>query len=268
MGQRLYKSGQFARRASVSARTLRFYDQEGLLAPSLVTESGYRLYTDTDLASLQQILALKYLGFSLDEIKALLGAGPQSLADVLGQQKRMMQEKRAQLESIIQAIDETEEMLRAGSCDWESLVKVIQVIQMEQNNDWAKKYFTPEQAQKMQELSESAYSDQAKAKIAARGATWTEEDQQQVSAQWDSVYAEIRRLAAAGADPAGEEAQAIKNQYNSLISAFTGGDPDISAGLNKWWEGYSSLSEGDKPFQSPLNQDEQAFLDRVMAAGS
>ena len=95
MGQRLYKSGQFARRASVTVRTLRFYDREGLLPPSRITESGYRLYSDEHLASLQQILALKYLGFSLDEIRVLLPVrAPQNLADVLAQQKRIMRDKQ------------------------------------------------------------------------------------------------------------------------------------------------------------------------------
>jgi MerR family transcriptional regulator, thiopeptide resistance regulator len=268
LGQnKLYKSGQFARRASVSVRTLRYYDREGLLAPSHVSDAGYRLYTDDDLVSLQQILALKFLGFTLDEIKALLKSGPRSLADVLYQQKRLMMEKRAHLDGIIEAIDETASLLREGNCDWESLVNVIQVIQMEQNKDWANKYFTPEQLQKMQELGEGAYSDEARRKIAERGATWTEEDQQRVTAQWEAVWAEIRRLHVEGTDPQGPEAEALKQRYNGLISGFTGGDPEVSAGLNKWWEGYDQLPEAEKPFQVPLSRDEQAYLDMILSGG-
>ncbi len=69
MGQHYYFTGQFAQKAAVSVRTLQYYDKVGLLSPSLYTEAGYRLYTDEDLSSLQQILALKFLGFSLEEIK-------------------------------------------------------------------------------------------------------------------------------------------------------------------------------------------------------
>jgi DNA-binding transcriptional MerR regulator len=61
---------------SVSIRTLRYYDKVGLLSPSQYTEAGYRLYTDADLLRLQQILALKFLGFSLEEIKHCLQIGP------------------------------------------------------------------------------------------------------------------------------------------------------------------------------------------------
>ena len=87
MDQRFYQSRQFAQKASVSVRTLRFYDKMGLLSPSQYTQSGYRLYTNADLLTLQNILALKFLGFSLEEIRMLLQTGPKRLEEVLAQQK-------------------------------------------------------------------------------------------------------------------------------------------------------------------------------------
>ena len=66
-----YSSGQFARMANVSVRTIRFYDKQNILKPSYITASGARFYTDSDLARLQQILLLKYLGFSLDDIRKI-----------------------------------------------------------------------------------------------------------------------------------------------------------------------------------------------------
>lgn len=65
LDQHFYFISEFAQKASVSVRTLRFYDKVGLLSPTSYTEAGYRLYTDTDFLRLQQILALKFLGFSL-----------------------------------------------------------------------------------------------------------------------------------------------------------------------------------------------------------
>ena len=141
MDQRFYHSGQFAELASVSVRTLRYYDKIRLLSPSQYTESGYRLYTSRDFLRLQNILALKFLGFSLEEIRVLLQTGPKRLEEVLAQQKAMMEEKRDQLETIIQAIGETERLLHTNRCNWESIVKVIQVIQMGQHNEhWTAKY--------------------------------------------------------------------------------------------------------------------------------
>jgi hypothetical protein len=68
----------------------------------------------------------------------------------------MMLEKRAQLDSIVDAIGRTEALLRSGTCDWESIARVIQVIQMEKNSEWVQKYFTNDQIQTMQELGASS----------------------------------------------------------------------------------------------------------------
>ncbi len=64
MEQETYYIGEFAERAAVTVRTVRYYDQIGLLAPARYTGAGQRLYTTEELATLQQILALKLLGFS------------------------------------------------------------------------------------------------------------------------------------------------------------------------------------------------------------
>lgn len=271
MDQRFYRSGQFARKAAVSIRTLRYYDQEGLLAPSQYSEAGYRLYTDDDLVNLQQILALKFLGLSLDEIKALLrpSANPQSLHDVLAQQKDMMQAKRAQLDGIIQAIDKAAKLLETGRCDWDSLVNVIQAIQMEQNKEWVKKYFTPEQLEQMNKLSSESYSDEARERMSARNIEWTEADQEQASAQWAAVHADLARLAAEGADPASPEAQDLAMRHSNLITAFTGGDPEVGKGLNNWWKNHDALPEDQKPIQSPYSQEQQqeqrVWMDKALA---
>ena len=66
-----YKTGDIAKRAGVTARTIQFYDSIGLLHPSFVDDKGYRYYSDEDMARLQKILCLKTLGFSLDEIRTM-----------------------------------------------------------------------------------------------------------------------------------------------------------------------------------------------------
>lgn len=61
--------GEIARKMGVTVRALQHYDREGLLSPSAISEGGRRLYTDKDIVKLHQILSLKHLGFSLDDIK-------------------------------------------------------------------------------------------------------------------------------------------------------------------------------------------------------
>jgi DNA-binding transcriptional MerR regulator len=185
LGQTLYRIGQFAQKASVSVRTLQFYDKMELLSPSRYTEAGYRMYTEDDLIKLETILALKFLGFTLAEIKKYLEAGPQSVREALRQQKAMLTEKRDQLNLIIDAISETEEKLSSGQCDWEAIRHVIQVMQMEQKKDWVDKYFTPEQRIMLKELSKKSYSEEALKSLQERD-EWTEEDQKRVDEQYAS----------------------------------------------------------------------------------
>ena len=66
-----YSSGEFAKMAHITKKTLRYYDAHNILKPSYLTPYGARFYSDEDFARLQQILLLKYLGFSLDDIREM-----------------------------------------------------------------------------------------------------------------------------------------------------------------------------------------------------
>ena len=66
------KVGELARRTGLTVRTLHHYDELGLLKPSLHTEAGHRLYTADDVARLQQVISLRQLGFSLEEVRDCL----------------------------------------------------------------------------------------------------------------------------------------------------------------------------------------------------
>ena len=106
-----YSSGQFAKMAHVSVRTIRFYDQKHLLKPSYVSESGARFYTDYDFVKLQQILLLKYLGFSLDDIREM-SAGQQDhyfLKNALTMQKKLIEQRMEEMDQVKDAIDTTPE---------------------------------------------------------------------------------------------------------------------------------------------------------------
>lgn len=265
MDRQHYTTSQFARKASVTARTLRFYDKVGLLSPSEYTEAGHRLYSDKDLWSLQQILALKFLGLSLEEIKVCLQTDPERLQETLTTQKAMMREKRIQLDAVIQALEKAEALPWGNRGDWESLINVIQVMQMEQNKEWVNKYLTPEQQQKIVEISSTSYSPEAAQKLAEWGKNWTEEDQKRVSQQWDAVFAELRRLAAEGKDPTGAEGQALAKQHSELIGQFTRSDADVMAGLKQWWKNYDELPAGEKPLSMySYSKEEAEFLQKAL----
>lgn len=131
-----YTSGEFAEKAHVSIRTIRYYDQKNLLKPAARTKSGARRYTDQDFAKLQQILLLKYLGFSLNEIREMtIGAGDaQFLLGSLQIQKRLAEERLEEMKNVIAAIDSTSQALTSNQqVDWSQMLKLIHLTSMNQS---------------------------------------------------------------------------------------------------------------------------------------
>src|SRR3954452_11898723 len=96
----LYKIQEFAELAGVTVRALHHYDRLGLLKPTMRTGSSYRLYSDSDLARLEQIVVLKFLGMPLREIRELL-KDQSSLGEALCRQQIVLREKRRQLEQAL-----------------------------------------------------------------------------------------------------------------------------------------------------------------------
>lgn len=130
----MYSSGEFAEKAHVTLRTIRYYDKMNLLKPSMHTEAGARLYSDQDFAKLQQILLFKYLGFSLEEIRemTLASADPHFLNESLKIQKRLLQERQEELQSMILAVDQTSAALeQKHEIDWEKMLNLIHLTDME-----------------------------------------------------------------------------------------------------------------------------------------
>lgn len=166
MVQGYYHTNEFAKKTSVTIRTLQYYDKRGVLSPAEHTQAGYRIYTDNDLVKMQHILALKYLGFSLSQIKVLIQTGPREFPAALQTQKEMLLEKRAQLDSIILAIEETEKMVDEGAVDYNSIVKIMEVMQMELKPNWVNKYLTSDERKTMHNLAVNSYSKEALKKIA------------------------------------------------------------------------------------------------------
>jgi DNA-binding transcriptional MerR regulator len=95
-----YQPHEFARRAGITIRALHHYDRLGLLKPSGRTRAGYRPYTDHDLIRLEQIVALKFIGFPLNQIRDILNRKDADLASTLRQQRQIIAEKRNHLDQL------------------------------------------------------------------------------------------------------------------------------------------------------------------------
>ncbi len=246
--KRLYRTREFAELAGVTVRTLHYYDRLGLLKPSGRTDAGYRFYGEEELARLQQIVTLKFIGLPLAHIKDLLGNRTFEIASTLRLQREILQDKRRQLDAALAAIAHAERTIMGdGGPDWEALRKIVEVIEMQSNMEWTRKY----------------YSDAAKAKIAERNAAdpgAVERGQR----DWAALIAEVERALREGVDPASERAQALAARWNVLIRAFTGGDAEIEAGLKGL---YADQQNWPGTFKKPYSDEVATFICKASEIG-
>jgi DNA-binding transcriptional MerR regulator len=241
----LYQAQEFAERSGVTVRTLHHYDRLGLLKPSRYTEAGYRLYGERDFARLQQIVMLKFIGLSLKEIKEMLEGSELDLAATLRLQRRIIEERRRHLDSVIEAIERAErEMTKGERLDWETFKQIIEVINMQNNMEWMKKYYTEEQL----------------AELAQRG---TPEVLERGQRDWATLIKDVEQAVREGVDPQSERAQELAARWSALIEAFTGGNPGILENLKKL---YADQANWPDTFRKPYSDEVGDFIARAAAA--
>ncbi len=240
-----YQPHEFAQRAGVTIRALHHYDRLGLLKPSGRTSAGYRLYTDRDLIRLEQIVALKFIGFPLNQIRDLLNRKDADLAATLRQQRQIIAEKRNHLDHAIRAIERAEQIVASGEKhDWDSFRKIIEVIQMQTRKDWMQKYYTEEQLANLKQR-------------------WSPELQAQADREWKALIQDVEAAIARNEDPAGETGKQLAARRKDLLLQFTGGDPGIAQGLKKLF-----ADQGNWPpdFKKPYGPAVEDFLNRASKA--
>jgi DNA-binding transcriptional MerR regulator len=210
-----YRIGEFAKLAGVTVRALHHYDRIGLLKPQRST-LGTRLYSQQDLERLVQIAALKFLGIPLREIKLLLKHGPLTLTDSLHMQREALTEKRILIDRAIVAIEAAEKVTRSGQTTEASILrKIIEVIDMQPQENFMRKYYT-----------EQAWTERAQLREHWEHAPQeTRERWRQTSQQ---LFTEIE--AALDLDPASEEAQALTKRWLQLVDRGSGGNDGVRAG--------------------------------------
>ena len=129
-----YSTGEFMKQANITKKTIRYYDEKDILKPSFVSDSGARYYTEKDLAKLQQILLLKYLGFSLSDIREMQvdDADKHFIVNSLNIQQKLVEDRIEQLQLVSNTICEATEDLQADrEVDWTKLFELIQVTDLE-----------------------------------------------------------------------------------------------------------------------------------------
>lgn len=169
----------------VSIRTLQYYDTIGLLKPNGHTEAGYRLYDDTALERLQQILLFKELEFSLKEIKSMINAPDFDRDKAMEQQIELLTMKKEHLENLI---DFARKIKTTGVKNMDFTVfdtKKIDEYAKRAKEQWGQ---TPEYRE---------YEEKTK--------DWTNQDQQDVMKNFMLIFAEFGKMRTE--DPSSEKVQ-------------------------------------------------------------
>lgn len=132
---------ELSKMTRVSVRTLHHYDQLDLLKPSVRLKNGYRLYSEADLLKLQQIIALKFFGFELSQIKTLLISN-HDVMDHFLMQSQLLEEKAEMFLEASQLLKKIiSESSDNSSVPWKKTIQLIEVYRMKQQLEktWAGK---------------------------------------------------------------------------------------------------------------------------------
>jgi len=220
MGRR-YRVGEFAGLTGVSVRTLHHYDQIGLLRPAAYSDGGHRLYAEEDLLRLQQILTLRYLGFSLARIGELLDRPDFDLVASMRIQRSALRDGISALERIETALGELlDRRLATGVWSWDLVAGASATLQ----NGLAKQeirmeaYYTPEQMKQFEEIGQKLAPGEREA----------------IEQAWTGLLREVR--ASYHLEPSSPEAQALADRWNALnqrTMAHYRAYPELKAAIAK-----------------------------------
>src|SRR5436305_6753904 len=145
------KVGELARRTGLTVRTLHHYDEIGLLKPSLHTEAGHRLYTAGDVARLQQVVSLRQLGFSLEQVRDCLDRPGFSPLEVIGLHVARLREQIELQRKLCERLEGLAAYFRAaGEVSADEFLRAIEEMTMIET------YYTPEQLETLRQRREAA----------------------------------------------------------------------------------------------------------------
>jgi MerR family transcriptional regulator, thiopeptide resistance regulator len=201
-----YSVGQVAGSAGVTIRTLHHYDEIRLLSPSGRSAAGYRIYEEADLERLQRILFYRELGFTLDEIAAIMDDPRTDAVGHLRRQRGLLIERIERLRTMVAAIDHEMEAQKMG-------IQLTPEERFEVFGDFRPEDYAEEAEQRWG--GTEAYR-QSQRRVAA----YTKEDWQRIKAEEEEVRANLAAAFAAGLAPESDEAMAAAEAHRQHISRW------------------------------------------------
>ena len=207
--------GEVAKKMGLTVRALQYYDREGLFGPSCISEGGRRLYNDKDIVKLHQILTLKSLGFSFNEIKSRLTSidTPQKVIEALTEQSNVIQTQINTLTQSLQAINLLKnEIEQMQVVDFSKYADIIINLQMGNKYYGLIKHFDD----KMLDYCHKKFDKDT-------GIAFIN--------KFNVLVGKIEKCVESCISPDSEQGQTIAKEFWGLITEFTNGDMSILSQL-------------------------------------
>ncbi len=237
-----FKIGELSRQTGVTIRTLRYYEEIGLLKPSERMDSGYRLYGLEEIEQLQHIMSLKQLGLSLDEIHTCLNDPEFSPEDMIRRQLKQLKEEIAVQKQLYRQLEILADFIqRSEKISIDELIKTIQIMKTYE------KYYASEQMDYLEKRREEIGDDRIHA----------------VEQEWAKLIGEVRTEIEKGTDPFDDTVQALAQRWQALLREFTGGDPGIQQSLNTMFKN----EDTEEASQGAFDREVMDYIIKAMKAG-
>ena len=212
-----YRIARFAALTGVTVRALQHYDRVGLLRPGR-TESGHRVYSDSDRKRVQHIVALRAVGMSLQRIAQVVEAPPARLPEILQDHRASLEQTRAGIDEAIQTLERLQEVITSApagqdDCTKESVLdRLAAAVERHDVLETMRGYFSDDAWARW---GESYFHD------------WP-------SAAWRALFRDVE--SSLGVDPDSERARDLVTRWTALWSSETGTDPALVRAIH---EGYA-----------------------------
>jgi DNA-binding transcriptional MerR regulator len=205
---------QISQLAHVTPRTLRYYDQIGLLPPEDIGENGYRYYSDVSLLKLQQILFYRELDMPLEQIKEIMGRENYDLQEALEDHKDQLGKRIIRLQKLITTVDQTLKYLKGEE---------------EMNKKVLFDAFNEEEQEKMEKEAMQMYDPETVKESNRKWKNYTTAEKQKIGEEGNAVYQGFVDAMSKGPDS--PEAQACVQRWRDHMNYFWTPNPDQLIGL-------------------------------------
>ncbi|MEC2713779.1 MerR family transcriptional regulator [Bacillus cereus] len=238
----IFSIGKFSKKTGVSIRTLHYYDEIGLLKAQKDLSSGHRLYGENHIVQLQKILALKFLGYNLEEIRLMLTNTSLNLnlQDTLIQQQKAFEKKKEHLDKVLKAINQTISLLDSQKdIPSEILISLINNIQNEKNQRTWLEHFTSK------EIADKVYNK-------------TDEENLSLDKEFIDLSRDVKRLV--GKPVHDSEVQELANKHLQASLKYVGQEAIHAFGKLEDEE----IEDFQCMMASPYTKEEERWLDQVI----